>query len=178
MSVTVTPYFTPTSITGCRLWLDGADPAGTRVLPANASSLSTWVDKSGNGFNATANGTAATYNTNAVVFAGAQNYSTSLSSTMLTQSAFAVISYTGSAYMDIISVNSTNSPAKILTTLDKCYMQIDGSFIPKIFMLTAGSILLNCVVQEIKDKGQIAILTFTGTTQDEYKFSCNKVSKT
>jgi len=81
--------------------------------------------------------------------------------------------YRGQYITDIISVNSVNSPAKILTTLDKCYMQIDGSFIPKIFMLTAGSILLNCVVQEIKDKGQIAILTFTGTTQDEYKFSCN-----
>lgn len=49
MSVTITPYFTPTSITGCRLWLDGADPAGNGVIPANNSAISTWFDKSGNG---------------------------------------------------------------------------------------------------------------------------------
>jgi hypothetical protein len=35
------------------LWLDGADPAGTGVLPSNNSVLSTWADKSGNGLNMT-----------------------------------------------------------------------------------------------------------------------------
>ena len=45
--------FSPTSISGCQLWLDGADPAGNGVIPANGSDVSTWVDKSPNGYNAT-----------------------------------------------------------------------------------------------------------------------------
>ena len=49
--------FVPTSITGCALWLDGADPAGTGVVPANGATISTWSDKSGNGKNAAATGT-------------------------------------------------------------------------------------------------------------------------
>ena len=57
--------FTPTQISGCQLWLDGADPSGTGILPANEATVSTWADKSGNGFNATAapSRTAGTYST-------------------------------------------------------------------------------------------------------------------
>jgi hypothetical protein len=52
--------FTPTSITGLQVWWDGADPAGTGTAPADGASISSWVDKSGNGYNATAS-VAATY---------------------------------------------------------------------------------------------------------------------
>ena len=45
----VTPALTPLTISGCQLWLDGADPAGTGTAPANGATVSTWVDKSGNG---------------------------------------------------------------------------------------------------------------------------------
>jgi len=45
--------FSPTSIAGIQLWLDGNDPAGTGTQPANGATVSTWVDKSGNGYNAT-----------------------------------------------------------------------------------------------------------------------------
>jgi hypothetical protein len=48
------PPLTPLSVSGCQLWLDGADPAGTGTAPANGATVSTWVDKSGNGRNATA----------------------------------------------------------------------------------------------------------------------------
>jgi Concanavalin A-like lectin/glucanases superfamily len=48
--------FTPTSIPGCQLWLDGADPAGTGSAPASGATVATWVDKSGNGYNGTAVG--------------------------------------------------------------------------------------------------------------------------
>lgn len=41
--------FTPTQISGCALWLDGADPNNTGIPPANNASITTWVDKSGNG---------------------------------------------------------------------------------------------------------------------------------
>ena len=43
----------PTSITGCQLWLDGADPNGTGSLPATNTSIATWSDKSGNSRSAT-----------------------------------------------------------------------------------------------------------------------------
>lgn len=45
--------FSPTSIAGCQLWLDGADPAGNGVIPLPGSILTTWVDKSGLGNNGT-----------------------------------------------------------------------------------------------------------------------------
>ena len=52
--------FNPLSISGLTAWFDGADPAGTGVAPANASSITTWVDKSGGARNATG-GVAPTY---------------------------------------------------------------------------------------------------------------------
>jgi len=54
--------FTPLTVSGIGLqvWWDGADPAGTGTAPADGASISTWVDKSGNGYNATAS-VAATY---------------------------------------------------------------------------------------------------------------------
>ena len=50
-------FVNPTSIPGCQLWLDGTDPAGTGIVPAAGATVATWVDKSGNGYNATAVGT-------------------------------------------------------------------------------------------------------------------------
>jgi hypothetical protein len=47
------PIFSPTQISGCQLWLDGADPNGTGNVPANGTSLASWVDKSGAGRTAT-----------------------------------------------------------------------------------------------------------------------------
>ncbi len=47
----VTPAFVPTLVPNCQLWLDGADPAGTGTAPANGTAMSTWVDKSGTGWN-------------------------------------------------------------------------------------------------------------------------------
>ena len=45
--------FLPTSIAGIQMWMDGADPAGTGVVPSNGSVLSTWTDKSGKSYSAT-----------------------------------------------------------------------------------------------------------------------------
>ena len=58
------PVFVPTLISGSQLWLDGNDPIGTGTQPANGATVSTWVDKSGNGRNATPTGTGPTYTTN------------------------------------------------------------------------------------------------------------------
>lgn len=78
--MTARPYyvaFSPRLISGCALWLDGADPAGNGVVPANGATVSTWVDKSGNANNGTS-GTA-TFNRDSVGgfinFTGGQTYS-------------------------------------------------------------------------------------------------------
>jgi hypothetical protein len=69
--------FTPTSVPGCQLWLDGADPNGTGVLPANNGTVSTWVDKSGRVNNGTTTAGTLTYSTQSrgVVFNGSSYYS-------------------------------------------------------------------------------------------------------
>jgi hypothetical protein len=62
-NVTFNPFL-PTLIPGCALWLDGADPGGGGIQPANGSVLSSWNDKSGNGRHATTAGTGPTYTAN------------------------------------------------------------------------------------------------------------------
>jgi len=58
------PEFDPRIFSGCILWLDGADPNGTGIRPANGTSLTTWQDKSVSNFPFTSIGSA--YNTTAV----------------------------------------------------------------------------------------------------------------
>jgi hypothetical protein len=53
----VTPVSAPTEISGCALWLDGADSSAASML-LNGSLVETWKDKSGNGRDFTATGTA------------------------------------------------------------------------------------------------------------------------
>jgi hypothetical protein len=49
--------FDPRTIPECILWLDATDPAGNGVVPANGSSVTTWVDKARTPNNMTATGT-------------------------------------------------------------------------------------------------------------------------
>ena len=75
MPITREPYFSPTSIGGCALWLDGADPAGNGVIPANGSTVSTWVDKSGNSKNGSqVNNPTYDLTRRAILFSGADIY--------------------------------------------------------------------------------------------------------
>ena len=81
MPITSTPYtavYGPLSVAGatCQLWLDGADPAGNGSVPANGSTVSTWMDKSGNGRNAPANTIGGTFNRNALNGNGGINFDT------------------------------------------------------------------------------------------------------
>jgi hypothetical protein len=50
-------YFNPRNISGLQIWFDGGDPLGTGRAPSNGTTVSTWVDKSGNARNAPATGT-------------------------------------------------------------------------------------------------------------------------
>jgi len=76
----------PTTIPGCVLWLDAADPLNTGTAPANGTSITTWYDKSGGNRNGTASGTI-TYNTTglnskpAMSLTGSQNFQGAVSIT-------------------------------------------------------------------------------------------------
>ena len=77
--ISALPFYTqfrPTSIAGCALWLDGADPAGTGTPPSNGATVTTWVDKSGNSANGTSIGTP-TYSSSskAISFNGSSAFS-------------------------------------------------------------------------------------------------------
>ena len=75
---TMTPFFaafSPRQIPGLILWVDGADPAGNGVIPANDATVSTWVDKSG-------------LVNNATTYSGITTYSTSLKALFFSNSGF------------------------------------------------------------------------------------------
>ena len=100
MSIVRTAYaFTPTSITGCALWLDGTDPAGNGVIPS-AGTLSTWTDKSRSGNNAIAytGATAPSYSptTSNVTFGTNYYYIAGISSAPANETVFMVLRRTSS----------------------------------------------------------------------------------
>ena len=90
---TTTTTFSPTSITGCSLWLDGADAA---TLTQGGGTVSQWSDKSGNARHITqaTTGNQPTYSStsNAVVFTGSQylNIPTALAATTPVYTIFVV----------------------------------------------------------------------------------------
>ena len=67
--------FQPPDISGCKLWLDGADSAS---ITLSGSNVTAWADKSGNASNATATGTAGGITTSSagVVFSGGASWMT------------------------------------------------------------------------------------------------------
>lgn len=83
--------FAPPMLSSLQLWLDGSDPLGTGTAPANGTSITTWVDKSGTGNNGTlTSGGVPVYQstTNSVYFSTvigtySTNYSASLSNEAL-----------------------------------------------------------------------------------------------
>ena len=71
------PYYKvydPRAISSLVLWLDGVDPAGNGVIPANGATVSTWADKSGNGYNAAATGTSTYLTGGGVNFTGSSYF--------------------------------------------------------------------------------------------------------
>ena len=110
-SVISTNFF-PTYIPGIQLWLDGSDPAGTTVVPANGATITTWADKSGNGFNATTTSGTLTYS-NGVAFTGTQYMTTALNSLAPSESAFVVLKFNNlTDNQHILSWNSGGGAAR------------------------------------------------------------------
>ena len=92
---TSTVPFIPTNIAGCQVWFDGLDPLATGIAPANSTSITTWFDKSGYGYNATvASGRiAATYSDtyNSVYFQSSSvGYATSYPANPISETMFIV----------------------------------------------------------------------------------------
>jgi hypothetical protein len=105
-TLSTTPFFTPTSVSGCALWLDGAD-ASTLVL--SGSNVTQWNDKSGNGYNTSNLTGTPTYSSNGINFTGTQAMGTNLgyAASLSNHSMFAVISYTSGFNGAFIETNNT-----------------------------------------------------------------------
>ena len=78
-------------VSGMTVWLDGQDPSGNGVIPSNGATISTWVDKTGNGNNGSG-GSAPTYSVggaingyNSLNFAGTSYYRSALATSMPSQ---------------------------------------------------------------------------------------------
>ena len=102
--MTALPYyaaFSPRQIPGCALWLDGADPAGTGVVPANGATVSTWVDKSGLGNNATTYTGTVTYSSNALSFSQSGFQTSIVTPTNRVGSGFFVVRITSSGGISV-----------------------------------------------------------------------------
>ena len=90
-----TPALTPLNISGCQLWLDGADPAATGTAPANGATVSTWKDKSGNGRDAVA-GVAGVYSSaqKSITFSGTNYYNSPYTAAPTTETLFVLFNIT------------------------------------------------------------------------------------
>jgi hypothetical protein len=109
----------PTQIAGCRLWLDAADPAGTGIQPANGSTITQWVDKSGLGNNGTPNivitwaASGLGVNLPAMSFTGRQWFTGNISITGNQFTAFIVLNMSSSSeqYPRILSLGAPGANA-------------------------------------------------------------------
>jgi hypothetical protein len=101
--------FSPSSLAGMQVWYDGSDPLGTGTAPANGTSISTWFDKSGQGYNATSAGTTATYSSAEQTLNMALNsyYTTSYSASLANESVFAIFKLTNANQAGIIGASAT-----------------------------------------------------------------------
>ena len=91
--------FLPTMVSGCQLWLDGADPVGTGAAPTSGATVSTWNDKSGNQKHATATGISTYLSGGGVNFTGSSYFLNQTFAMNLSQrSIFVVFQATTTSY--------------------------------------------------------------------------------
>jgi hypothetical protein len=87
--------FSPTSIPGIQMWLDGADPLGTGSAPSAGATVATWSDKSGQGFNGTGVANPTYVSGGGILFNGSSHhYTTTYSAAPTQETAFVVFSST------------------------------------------------------------------------------------
>ena len=89
--------FSPSSFSSLQLWLDGADPLGTGIAPANGTTIRVWADKSGAGNNAISTTTIASSNpvydstTRSLYFGDTSTLLTNYSASLSNESVFFVM---------------------------------------------------------------------------------------
>jgi len=87
--------FSPTSIPGIQMWLDGRDPLGTGTAPSAGATVATWSDKSGQGFNGTGVANPTYVSGGGILFNGSSHhYTTTYSAAPTQETAFVIFSST------------------------------------------------------------------------------------
>jgi hypothetical protein len=101
--------FVPTMLSGLSMWLDGRDPSNTGSAPANGTPITTWVDKSGQGYNGTSAGTTPTYSSTDQTLNMSLNsrFTTTYSASLSNESIFAVFKLTNASQTHIIGASAT-----------------------------------------------------------------------
>ena len=115
----VTPLLTPLNVSGCQLWLDGADPAATGTAPANGATVSTWKDKSGKGNDAAA-GVAGVYSSaqKSITFSGTNYYNSPYTAAPTTETLFILFNITTNNGGFMISGAACGGRAAAMYTTD------------------------------------------------------------
>lgn len=125
----VTDSFTPASLSRCQLWLDGLDPAGTRVIPADGSTVTTWIDKSGNANHGTGNGTPTYVSNGGINFDGSSYFSnTAFKMTFANRSMFFVMKETTRTNASVLSFIPTPSNQHDYFVQSGITFNTDGGF--------------------------------------------------
>jgi hypothetical protein len=104
---------TPLSVSGCLLWLNGANAATV----TGTTTVTAWADSSGNGNNMTVSGSGVSYASGGVAMTGSGAFYSSLSSLLQNQTGFAVVQYASTIKMDVISLTDSSSTAGLQQTL-------------------------------------------------------------
>lgn len=127
-SVSAAP-FTPTSITGCKLWLDASD---TSSISVSGSDVTQWNDKSGNGYNFTqgtsanrpSSGTRTINSLNVIDFDGTNDSLT----TSAAKSAFNFLHSAASTIFIVLQQDTVNNIKVIFSTGIQPYSSGDIGF--------------------------------------------------
>jgi len=165
--LTKTPYykvFSPKQIEGLALWLDGLDPAGNSVVPANNATIATWTDKSGNGNNATG-GVSPTYNSSSksVVFNGSSWLSTPYSSVPANETVFVVFNTTSTAVQtNSFMIGPSTSGGRLIMSVN----ENDGFGLS--FKIGAYGIANGSRLTEIQNQIYLGTTTVASTTSYVY----------
>ena len=160
----VTYSFLPTAISNCALWLDGTDPAGTGVVPANNATVSTWADKSGLG-NSGTGGVSPTYNTSekAITFNGSSWLSTSYSSVPANETAFIVFKTTSTAVQNnCFMIGPSSSGGRLILSVN----ENDGFGLS--FKIGAYAIANGSRLSQVQNQMYLGTTTVASTTSFVY----------
>jgi hypothetical protein len=180
--------FTPTSIPGLQLWLDGADPLKTGTPPSNGSTLAIWYDKSGNAYNATGvSNPVFTSPTAGIALNGSSQYfSVNYAGAHTTETAFVVVKFTNTTgEQDIISGNTTlTRQFVVFQNLLNMYSYAGGGLVTSTTVPTAGTqVLLSYALNastnlSIYNGGNLlkSATGFTPATETNIKIGVNGVA--